>query len=704
MPKVRLSREAASAGEVRPHLPGRGAATLAGMQWTWGRAQRLAAVALAPLSLVFVVLRCVSPATPFLSSHAGAEWIMASEPVNARLHQWGSDDVPRVRFSATLPDRGDERPADATARSGVLRLRAFGAFEVSIDGVPLPNVRAFDPKRWREELRIDVPAGAMRSGALLEVTVRNAVGPGLLWARLQRSGEDDVALLATGTAWRANVDGGIAGAALIADDTRENPAAYGGVAPARAFTRERDTLLGVFVLGGLAALALSRFGWVTPGRLPMLSLGLAAVVWLVYLGRFVEVPFDVGFDARNHQAYVDHLREQRSLPLATDGWSMFHPPLFHLGAALLQELAESLGAPDAPLARRAIGFLSGVVSVLAVFGIARSLFRDRPVVQAVAVLFAALLPVHVYSSAYFSNEALHTALASLAVWMVVRALMLPEVTPRAAVAVGAALGLALLAKFTSAVLVPLSLFFVAAKVWAVERRGAAAVARSLGAIALPVVALAGWYYARNAWVLGDPFMTNWDDVPGSGRNWWQQPGFHTIAYFTSFGASLSHPFLSGFESFWDSVYSTFWGDGFVAGRVNPAQRHPVWNYDYMALSYWVGVPGSVLLGWGTARAIRGALGDSDPRRRVALTFLATLTWAVGLGFVVLVLEAPFYSQAKAAYGLVALGPLAAFFALGCEACSGLLAARGGRGWRELRTAYYAGCVTFWFVLFRAFAG
>ena len=45
---------------------------------------------------------------------------------------------------------------------------------------------------------------------------------------------------------------------------------------------------------------------------------------------------------------------------------------------------------------------------------------------------------------------------------------------------------------------------------------------------LTMLALAGWFYARNQLHFGTPLMGNWA-LPGADQTWWQQPGFHTAA-------------------------------------------------------------------------------------------------------------------------------------------------------------------------------
>jgi hypothetical protein len=285
--------------------------------------------------------------------------------------------------------------------------------------------------------------------------------------------------------------------------------------------------------------------------------------------------------------------------------------------------------------------------------------------------------MNVYSAAYFSNETTHTLLAGLAVLATVKLLAAPASGWRDIAALGAILGVALLTKFTAVIVAAVALFFVAVKLLAVEREPLARVAGRVAVAAAAILAIAGWFYARNWLRYGDPLLANWGTMPGEGLVWWQQPGFHTPAYFTRFGESLVHPYLAGFHSFWDSLYSTLWGDGGIAGRVNPAQRHDFWNHDFMSIGYLAALPATGLLLAGALECTANALRDPDGRRRAVLSFLVTLAYAIGFGLIYLALRLPFFAQAKASYGLVAAPLLSLFFAVGLGRLDDALAARGG---------------------------
>jgi hypothetical protein len=647
--------------------------------------------AIAVLSLGAVMLRCASSQEiPFLFPSREAPWIAAQEPIDGKLRQWGREDVPvtvfRRRFELAQP------PSQAR-----LRVRALRGFRVLINGEVVPGAEG-DGSRWRDTTDLDVARWLAPGENQLAVQVENPIGPGLLSLRLDGPGLG----VASGPDWQATVDGGRVVPVWLADDTRRSSAALAVGTPAEALRDRWVAVALLFVAGVAASLAFRSYGSARlTAALPGATLALALAAWAVLFARkLVALPLLVGFDARRHLEYVDLLASRWQVPLATDGWSTFHPPLFYaLCAAVLPAgVAAAEAGPSAALALRSISFASGWLGLVATALFARRLLPGDPGARALAILFAAVLPVNLYSAAYLSNESLHALLASLALLASVDVLLAPRPRLWRFWLLGALFGLAALTKFTVLVLLPIALAFVAGKLWRVDREPPARIAVRLLAAVLPVFAIAGWFYLRNWLRFGTPLMANWS-LPGAGQTWWQQPGFHTLAYFTRFGEALAHPYMSGFRSFWDSTYSTFWGDGFVAGRVFPSDRHDFWNYDFMSIGYWLALPATLLLVWGWLRGVRVALGDSDPGRRAAFGLLAAAAWALSLAYLYLTLRLAFFAQAKAGYLLALLTPLALWFALGFRSLDAALASRPA-----LRTALHGWLAAFAGALYLGFAG
>jgi hypothetical protein len=636
---------------------------------SWGQVQRLGAVALLALSAGFFVLRCgTSQEIPFISQRGDARWIMPPVPVSAALEQWGRATPPVTSYLRVLEVA--EPPGEVR-----LSLRAYRGYAVSLNGEPVPG-GSDDGERWRHERSIDLPSGLLRPGANeIRIDIANAHGPALLALRIDGLAEPVV----SDSSWGVVREGKLLGAAILADDTRRNPAARAVETPFEALSARRDILLAAFVAGALVFLASRRFaGESLRSALPFAALLAACAVWgWMFLGTFVRIPLEVGFDARHHGFYLDFLRENGVVPLATDGWSVYHPPLFYAIAAWLQWLGESLaGDAGAVIGAKALPFLAGIANVAVAYALCRRVFPDEPSKQFIGVVFAAILPMNVYSAAYFSNETFHTLLAGLSLLVAIDLLLAPAASAKRALLLGVLLGLALLTKFTAVAVAAVIMFFLGCKLVAIERVAPARGVQLLACVLLPPLAIAGWFYLRNALVFGDPLIANWGHLPGETQKWWQQPGFHTASYYLGFGESYRHPYLSGFHSYWDSLYTTLWGDGGIGGRVNPSQRHAFFRYDFVSAGYLIAIPATLFTFAGALRAVAVALTDADPRRRAVFSLVATLAYAVVFSLTYMSLRLPYFAQAKASYGLVVMPLLALFFADGFGRLDAALTRRG----------------------------
>ncbi|RIL02766.1 MAG: hypothetical protein DCC71_16070 [Proteobacteria bacterium] len=636
--------------------------------------QRLGA-ALAVACLVGALgVRCAcAPDVAFL---AGAGWITDPRPVDARVQQYKQPRVPVARFVRRF--EVPHVPAHAA-----LRVEAARAHRVWLNGRLAWASDDPDPA-WRRGRARDV-APLLAAGANeLAIEVWNPRGPPLLRARL----DGLAAPLESDVAWRVSVDGGAPVAAVVPDDTRLHPSSAASPRPARALRARAAEVAGVFLcaavalFAGGAALARRR------ERLPWAALAAVHAGWLgLFAGKLVDLPLTTGFDASNHLVYVDLLRRTRAVPLPTDGWSTYHPPLYYALVAALQESVGAAGVRAREIASKLPSFAAGLALVWTTFGLARALLPRRPELVATAVLFAGVLPLSVYTAAYLSNEPLHAALFALATLLCVRALLRPRVRVADAAGVGAAVGLALLAKVTALVVAAAAPAFLLAR--AVQRDGVRPL--RLGALGLayaaPIAALSGWFYARNVRLYGTPLAGNWDlpELP-----WWSQPGFHTPAYYAGFGESLRRPVLAGFHSFADALYSSFWGDGWIAGRASAAFPTEIWSWDFMAIGYWLALPASVALLWGLARAWRLAFAHGEGSRRAAWSFLLALGGALGFAMIALTLELPYFGQAKAPYLLGLVPVLAIAFALGADASDRALAQRVGPGAAVALRAFWLG--------------
>jgi hypothetical protein len=216
----------------------------------------------------------------------------------------------------------------------------------------------------------------------------------------------------------------------------------------------------------------------------------------------------IGFDFNGHWPWITYIAAHHALaPLGLSAVS-YHPPLYHLLAAVLV----ALGLGPGGLAWLSV--LLGILQLIVVWiGLERWLPESR-LARVVALLTAAVIPASVQLDGMITNEPLNAllcALALVAAPAAVEGLRTGRIAPTARLA--AWLGLALITKISATVLVAASLIAVAIDVargpapwrsaWRVRWKPLA-VGASL------VVAISGWFFVRNQVLYGMPAPTGFD--------------------------------------------------------------------------------------------------------------------------------------------------------------------------------------------------
>jgi tetratricopeptide (TPR) repeat protein len=396
----------------------------------------------------------------------------------------------------------------------------------------------------------------------------------------------------------------------------------------------------------------------------------------------------VGYDAGEHLDYINYIQTHHSLPLASDGWEMFQPPLYYLfGAAVLEALGLKAAEPGASTVLRVVGFGIGVVHIAIVWATLRLLFPGERAKSCWGLLLAAFLPPMIYLSQYVTNETLAATLVSACFYLTLRLLKRERAQWKDYAALGLCFGAALLTKSSTLLALPVVVGGIAWK--AVERphggpqsgqnekdadkhdAKSAGIRWQWGLVLMLGVCLAvcGWHYGRVWLRFGSPLVGNWN--PKIGYGWWQDDGYRTSSYYLRFGGVLHHPWFAAYRSFADGLYSTLWGDGLFGGLGGGLDRPP-WNHDLMAAGYWLALPLMLTV---LAGGFVAVLGFGRQPRAEWLMALA-LSFLVMLALVQFALAIPSNFNVKAFYGLSALIPFCAFGALGLEA----LAA----SWRPVR--------------------
>ncbi len=608
----------------------------------------------------------VDSEVPFLSARAPAEWLTeAIEPSSrARLA------VEReVTFERAFTLEGV--PALA-----ILQARLYRAGSVWINGRET-GIDVGSDERWKRVRERDVTALLQPGRNEIAVRVRASTGPAAAWLVLEAPG----LLVASDATWSASADGQPARPVRLATTAMSTWAgASQRVDILRAALLASSPWLAAFALAtGLGLLAARRLP--APRGRWLVAASALAIAALAWHNRGLDP--NLGFDADAHLEYVLFILSKHRLPLATDGWSMYHPPLYYAAGAAVYALFD-----QSIVALRALNVVAVVVQCAALIGSLRILFPTQPQRVLAGFVLGAFAPMQLYLAQYVTNEVWTAALSSLALYLCLGILARDDRSVRAHLALGAVLGAALLTKVSALIVAGVVLAVLGGRLIARDERSPRVWIRTLGTVALALVAVSGWSYARVAWHFGSPLVGNWDAV--TGHPWWQDPGYHTVWDYLRFGDSLTRPIFAACNGCPDALYSTLWGDGLISGMAS-AENAPPWRYELMYAGYWLAlVPtAAILIGLGAAlaRLVR------EPRAE----WLLVLGVALGTAFalVSLSLRLPYYAQCKAFYGLSALVPFAAFGGLGLD----LLAARLGRArnalWILVGTWALCSYATFW---------
>ena len=596
------------------------------------------------------------PRVVFLSARGPARWLRAPEPAYLGTHSFAAR---YERFRSRI-----EAPAGGL--DAELILRANESSEVFLDGrvVLSPDGAAEGPRGERRS-----PLRAAPGTHEVQIVVMAEGGPPLLWAEIPALG------LYTGANWEASADGGRTWSPAR---EAENPQANGEFdslpSAAAGFFRTLAFLVPFLLLGGWLARGLAHPQ--SAGRLGTGALVCCAAAWAVLaVAAFAFLGPGIGYDSSEHVDYVKRLAETGRLPGPGDGWQMFQAPLYYWIGVPAWRWAARLGS-EATSWLRLPSLLSGFLLGLSCRWFVKAA-RPGEERTLAGSLFGWFWPASLFVAQTPSNEPLAGALAGLFLAACANS-SFSKARPRAreALFLGALLGAAFLAKATAVLVVPPGLLLLSGRL---RRERPAASARWLLIFAAAAFATGGWFYART-WILyGAPLVAGWD--PARGIRWWQDPGCRSAGDFLRFGAALVRPFYSGLNGFWDSLYSTFWTDGWLSGVTTVrsiAPRPPDWQ---AAGAWWGRVP-TFLLGLGVARALKRNDAAAGAALLGSAGGLAALLW--------LFLTVPIYSTVKASY-LLGLAPLfALLLADGLDALNG-----------AARVAAWAGLVAWSAAAFRA---
>jgi tetratricopeptide (TPR) repeat protein len=608
----------------------------------WHRAIGVAAFAGVAIS-VLAWIAWNDPAINFLSRDKRAEWIVFPAAVDAHAHSFASlDGTFRREFVLT------DRPPRA-----FLSVRAMRRAEVKINGTPIhfrPN------SNWKKIVTTGVAEQLQAGTNVIEARVFNYNGPPALWLTLTI----DQLSLRTDQSWETSFAGSSWRHAALASWAK-TPGPGNSLASSESTfdaVKKIWPLWVVLIALASAVTLLLNVGFkqsTARSHEQILLLVLAGLWLLLFWNNGRLLPFHRGFDSKEHLNYINYIQQHRSLPLPTEGWEMYQPPLYYLiAAASLSASALSVDNPMSIYVLRWLGAFFGIANFVLVFLTLRLVLPVRAAL--IGVLVAAFLPMHLYLAHYVTNELLLATLSTAALYLCLR--LLKSETPGTLqfVWVGLALGAAILAKATAILLLPIVVAAIIGRL-AYARAPIAISLRNLGLLLAICLAVCGWHYGRIWLRVGTPLVGNWDVI--SGFTWWQDPGYHSAADYLRFGRSLVHPLFSGFAGIADGIYSTLWGDGLCGGT---SSLSIAWNQQPMVIGYlWAVIPTALIL-VGAAVALIHFIRNPSSELFLLISFSAVIL----LGLVFMTLKVPSYAQAKAFYALSALAPFCFFGALGWE--------------------------------------
>jgi tetratricopeptide (TPR) repeat protein len=589
------------------------------------------------------------PVTNFLPGDSRAQWIAFPAAFDSRSHRVANfDTVFKRRFVL-------EHAPDAAN----INVRAAKRLELRLNGValelsPAPN--------WKQVTNVDVHRFVRAGENVVEARVFNDNAPPLLWLVLN-AGDTTIR---SSHEWEASCAGSAWRAAALADAPRfpgPGNAIAGGEDTFASLKRIWPVWLG-FAAIAAAVLSASAFWFrrrILPNQTTLVAIAVVALAWAGLCWNNARLlPHPVGFDAKGHLNYIKFVQERHSLPAPTEGFEMYHQPLYYVVSAAILSLCRTVtGDETGIVVLRTISILIGFAHALFVFLSLRLLLPHKLVPQLVGFALAAFLPMQLYMAHYVTNETLAALLISAAVYLALRIVTDNNAGRGAFIALAVVLGAALLTKITAVIVIP---FIVAALTWKLWNRGASTIemAQKIGPIIAISLLFAGWHYYRISKQPAMPLLGG----PASGDPFWQDDGYRILGYFTRFGHSLVRPLFSATASFADGLYATLWGDG-LCGGVATISARPPWNYDLMAAGYLLSLYPALLVMVGAV----GAAVNWWRRGDAKLFILLGLSAGMAFGLVYRNLLAPLYGSVKSFYGLSALVALAYFGASGWQALS-----------------------------------
>ena len=597
------------------------------------------AALLAALALALVWQAGVSPDVAFLWPAWQGAWIVHPYPA---VKFQGSPTCPATVFALQFV------PAAQPAHCRV-RIAALGDFTATLNGRPLPKPQTQNWKRGTDyDLAADLRAG--ETNELRVVVDPQQAPPALLVAGPAAVRSDNRWTVAVAPQF---VAGPVALAGTGEGYLRSDPVPGW----------KRLVLLGLVAFAAYASLPLRWKPWLKPGP------AAPARGWwrrhgcviLLLLAVLVVLGHNVGlyryqrsvFDWSGHVGYIQFVATHGQVPLPTQGWEFFQPPLYYFVAA---EVWKGWGSFQAV---QIFSALAGAVQVGLLGWLLAVVYPGRPRVRTLGFCLAAPLPMVLYMNPAITNEVFAATLVSVVLLVASKVGCAARLSVAGALLLGAVCGLAALAKYTG-------LLVFASVLVLLGLRSATETGfwRRAGLTAAVALAICSWLYWRNAVEFGNPCIGNWDTA--CGYHYEQIPGYRTLGFYTRFGSVFFRRVQQSVNSsFWDGMYGSLWADSHGTFlRLGDPHTQAL-----ASLSLWLAFLPTVGIAVGLVLAARQVVRDGWNQPLFVLLLTTVLT---GVALILFTMKVPFFSTVKAFFALSLTGPLAVFGGLGLDVLTGRL--------------------------------
>ncbi len=579
----------------------------------------------------------VSPQIEFLRPALRGKWITHPNPP---IDFQQSSTCPNVIFYRDF--QLDEIPEKEK-----IRVTAMRSFWIRVNNEPIP----FDPPNsWKSSIHINL-VPYLQSG---QNTIRIQVGgpknpPALLveGRRLLRSGEN----------WQVALKPDLSDLSAASIALQDEHYLNSNPNPIRQSTFFVFYLIGFLAYSVLGVVVLfirpneTKFDqdtnlWKKHGFCFLLFL-IAVIIQLHNVSTYAHTRSH--FDWQGHVDYIQHIATHWKIPIATDGWEMFQPPLYYLiSAVILKTSGGSLKAVQI------FTTLTGLGNLLFSWFLLCQVFPTQTRKRNLGFSVIAMLPMGFYMNSMVSNEIFSGSVISGTIVLSTYLLFKKGLTSyKASILIGLASGLGLLSKYTAlfvllSLLLLLGLRFITRQItW-----------KRIVTVICTVSLTCGWLYGRNIVRFGDPFIGNWDEA--SGFHYEQSPGYRNVQFYTQFGSVFYHlPVRSRWVSFWDGKYGSMWTDthGTFLNLSNPTTQL------LGSLSLWLALLPTLAIVFGFGYAIKFLIRHEWNHPYFVMVTTSVLTI---LSLVSFTMEIPTYSTIKAFFFLSMIPIIGVFAALGLE--------------------------------------